>query len=138
MFPKGSDIMFTKKIITSFGKITLSESGMRGTQIYEIICIGDTSTVSLYQKIYSRGEDERRLLKSAGCSTEAFIKLLNDCDVCKWDGFSGKHPRGVKDGIMFRFTAEINGGVAIRAEGSQNFPRRYRDFTNGLYEILNG
>jgi hypothetical protein len=38
---------------------------------------------------------------------------------------------------MFDFSATVNGGVEISARGSQNFPRHYRDFTDGLYGFLN-
>ena len=38
---------------------------------------------------------------------------------------------------MFSLNAVVNGGKIIRAEGSQNFPKHYRNFTDGLYEMLN-
>lgn len=31
----------------------------------------------------------------------------------------------------------VKGLQQIRASGSENFPKHYRDFTNGLYAILN-
>ena len=65
------------------------------------------------------------------------LDLLNKCSLLSWDGFHGKHPKGVKDGIMFSLQAVLNGGKTIKAEGSENFPRHYRDFTDGLYSLLN-
>ena len=64
------------------------------------------------------------------------LKLLNDCGISTWNGFHGKHPRGVKDGTMFNFKAKINGDTEITADGSQNFPKHYRDLTDGLYKLL--
>ena len=38
---------------------------------------------------------------------------------------------------MFSLKAEIN-GERIYASGSQNFPKGFREFRDGLYNILNG
>ena len=64
------------------------------------------------------------------------LQLLNDCRLLAWDGFYGPHPKHVLDGTMFRLTATVNGDQTIRANGSQNFPKHYRDFTDGLYALL--
>ena len=53
-----------------------------------------------------------------------------------WDGFRGEHPKGVLDGTMFRMEATVNGGRRIRADGSQNFPKGYRELDAGIDEIL--
>ena len=121
----------------SFEIITLHESGMRFTSEYEIVNKDGKAEVTQYQIRYSEGKDERVVDKQAVCETDEMLKLLNDCGITSWDGFHGKHPRGVKDGIMFRFKATVNGNTEIYADGSQNFPKHYRDFTDGLYKILN-
>ncbi|MBO4411374.1 MAG: hypothetical protein J5794_04230 [Lachnospiraceae bacterium] len=41
------------------------------------------------------------------------------------------------DGIMFRLEAFVNGGRRIFADGSQNFPKHYRELTDWLYQTLN-
>ena len=111
---------------------------MRFTSEHELIMRENDVEVSLYSIRYSQNGDERVLIKRAVISKEAALKLLNDCKVMSWDGFSGAHPRWVKDGIMFRLDAVVNDGATIKASGSQNFPKRYREFTDGLHNILNG
>ena len=129
--------MFLKrKIITSFTRITLSVSGMRGACKYEIICGGDEAQLSQYSVYYKNGRDECELELSARCKSAAITDLLNRCSVMSWDGFCGANPRGVRDGIMFSLNATVNGGVTLRAEGSENFPKRYREFTDGLNDLL--
>lgn len=120
--------------IDSFEVVTLHTSGMRHVSEHEIVMKDGAAEVSLYGIGHGY---ERILQKRAVCSKEEALKLLNDCRITSWDGFHGKHPKGVLDGTMFRFKATVNGGVTISADGSQNFPRHYRDFTDGLYEILN-
>lgn len=128
--------MFKKEKIYSFELIALSLSGMRIMEEYEIIRCGNKAQLSRYTVMYSGGEDRRRLEQRAETDCDEIIALLNDCAVLKWDGFYGKNPPSVLDGTMFSFRAEINDGRKIRASGSNNFPKHYRDFTNALYDIL--
>ncbi len=123
--------------IESFEIITLHTSGMRYSADVEIVMKGDAAEVSQYQIRYRYPEDERILEKRVSVSCDTILKLLNECRLLSWDGFHGKHPRGVRDGTMFSLNAVVNGGKIIRADGSQNFPEHYRDFSNGLYEMLN-
>ena len=123
--------------IESFEIITLHTSGMRYSADVEIVMKGDAAEVSQYQIRYRYPEDERILEKRVSVSCDTMLKLLNECRLLSWDGFHGKHPRGVRDGTMFSLNAVVNGGKIIRAEGSQNFPKHYRNFTDGLYEMLN-
>ena len=122
--------------IDSFEIVTLHLSGMRFTTEYEIVMKDGQAEVSEYTILYGNQEDRRRLDRRVLCGIETALKLLNDCKVLSWDGFSGPHPRGVLDGIMFRFSAVVNGGKNISAQGSQNFPRHFHDFRDGLYQIL--
>ena len=110
---------------------------MRYSADVEIVMKGDAAEVSQYQIRYRYPEDERILEKRVSVSCDTMLKLLNECRLLSWDGFHGKHPRGVRDGTMFSLNAVVNGGKKIRADGSQNFPEHYRDFSNGLYEMLN-
>lgn len=130
--------IFSKKTfpVTSFEIITLTESGMRGSWEKEILYKDGCAELSVYFIRYTDGKDERVLEKRVSVPVDAVLKLLNECGIPSWDGFHGKHPYGVLDGIMFRFTAKVNDGLEIHADGSQNFPKQYRDFTDGLYEFL--
>ncbi len=123
--------------IVSFGIVTLRTSGMRYTGETEIVMKDGKAVVSQYEIRFSQGEDIRTLEKQAVCDSEKVLKLLNNCKLLSWDGFNGPHPKGVLDGTMFILKAVVNGDKKIYASGSQNFPKHYRDFTNGLYEILN-
>lgn len=129
--------MFRQETITSFGKIRLRISGMRITEVYEILCRGDEAELSQYWLRYENHEDKYILQKRAIVPAADIVGVLNQCGVMKWDGFSGKNPPGVLDGTMFRFTATVNGDRSICADGSNNFPKHYRDFTDALYRMLN-
>ena len=124
--------------IVSFDIVTLHTSGMRHITDYEIVMKDGKAEVSMYAVRYREGKDERVPEEQAVCSEERILKLLNDSRIYSWDGFHGSHPKGVLDGTMFRFEAKVNGCMSIKADGSQNFPKGYRDFTDGLYSILRG
>ncbi|MBQ3431593.1 MAG: hypothetical protein IJG23_02295 [Clostridia bacterium] len=130
----GGFLMFgsQKETVNSFERIFLSLQGMRISEEYEIICNGEQSEVSRYQMFYTDGEEERRLTGSAGVSTASVVAKLNECNVIKWDGFHGKHPKNVLDGTMFQFEATINGSRTVTADGSQNFPKHYHEFETWL------
>ena len=123
-------------LITSFEIITLHTSGMRHTAIYEIIPKESGAEISEYSIRYSHSEKERILERQVVIDLQRVLKLLNDCRILSWDGFSGAHPKGVLDGTMFTFEAIVNDGQKIYADGSQNFPKHYRNFTDGLYQFL--
>lgn len=126
----------SERTIVSFEIVTLHTSGMRHVTEYEIVQKDGQAEVSQYAIRFSKEEDRRLLEKRAVCSIADILKLLNDCRLLSWDGFNGPHPKNVLDGTMFTLKAVVNGDRKIFAEGSQNFPRHYRDFTDGLYEIL--
>ena len=109
---------------------------LSGSEEYEIAMADGKAVVSKYGIQYVDGEDFRVLEERAACSEERILELLNACHMLSWDGFSGKHPKGVLDGTMFRLEASVNGGRTVRADGSQNFPKHFRDFTGGLHAIL--
>ncbi len=123
-------------IIENFEKVSLKIIGMRGTIIYELICSGDTVEITNYSVRYNNGKSENIPEDSVSCDSGAVISKLNELGVASWNGFKGKHPKNVLDGRMFDFTASVNGGKMIRAEGSENFPKHFHDFTGWLYEIL--
>ncbi len=125
-----------KQLIDSFEMVTLSTRGMRCADDYEIVKKDKTAEVSQYKISYREGKDERILMRRAAVGENDILQMLNNCSILSWDGFHGKHPRGVKDGIMFSFSATVNDGKMIKADGSQNFPKHYRDFTQALHDIL--
>lgn len=126
-----------KKKAASFETLTLSISGMRAQVEYEIKNLGAEAEVSEYMYYCASEGFERRLEKRATCPAETALAALNDCGVPSWNGFSGKHPRGVLDGEMFRLEAVMD-GERIRADGSQNFPEGFRELRGWLYKTLNG
>ena len=122
--------------IDSFETVTLRESGMRCTTEYEIVRKGDAAEVSEYSIRYDGSVDRRVLEARAECPLGDALMILNDCKIGLWDGFHGKHPKHVKDGIMFSLNATVNGDRKIRAEGSENFPKHFRELRDGLHAIL--
>ena len=135
---------YMKRFLNLFGKIksfeivTLHTSGMRHVTDYEIVMDGDEAEVSQYAVGYRDGEKVRQLEKRAVCSAKRALKLMNKCRLLSWDGFHGQRPKGIEDGTDFIFKATVNEGKEIYATGSQRFPPYYRDFKDGLYEILRG
>ena len=121
--------------IASFGTVTLRETA-RGSVEYEITARGDEAEITLYVIRYAAGREERAPRERAVCSAAKALSLLNDCALLSWDGFDGPHPADVLDGTMFRLEADVNGGRRVRAEGSENFPPRYRVLVDGLCGLL--
>ena len=125
-----------EKKINDIEFLNLHLSGMRITEEYEFLVNGNETEISYYNMSYASGKEERRLIKRTTCDTQTVINSLNEFGVKKWDGFSGKHPKGVLDGTMFRLTATINGSQKLSANGSQNFPKHFHEFEAWLYELL--
>lgn len=124
------------KTIETVESMTLTLHGMRGTSIYEIEVRNDKIELKLFREVSGDGDWIQELEKSAVVDTEDFIELMNTCKVNRWNDFHGEHPKNVKDGIMFDFTATVNGTQTISADGSANFPEGYSDFVRELDRIL--
>ncbi len=124
----------TPKNVTSVETMTLTLRGMRGGYVYKFEV--DVAELRRYREIYRDGDDELVLESSVSCGVQTMIELMNTCGILRWDGFHGKHPKNVSDGIMFWFEATVNGGQMIHAEGSANFPRGYHEFVRTLDAIL--
>ena len=122
--------------IENFEVVTLRVSTMRNVSEYEMLMKDGKAEVSYFSIRFTQSKDERVLEKRVSVDEAEALKLLNDCGVLSWDGFHGAHPRGVTDGTMFNLHATVNGGKKIYATGSQNFPRHYRDLTDGLYDLF--
>ncbi|MCR5208263.1 MAG: hypothetical protein K6C14_07305 [Eubacterium sp.] len=133
LFNRNSDAI---KEITDFKSINLRFSGMRIIEEYEIINNGDKAEISYYHIVFDGDKDKRELQKSAVCDVREVIDVLNECRAEKWNGFHGKHPKGVLDGRMFTFEATVNGSDKIHADGSENFPKNFKKFEEWLKNKL--
>ena len=133
---RAADQTVSPETIASVEMMTLTLRGMRGGTVYTFEMETDPPKLCRYREKYSGTEDTLELEKSITFPYEEMIGLMNACKVFKWDGFHGKHPKNVSDGIMFCFEAEINGGQTIRADGSANFPKGYYEFVRTLDEML--
>ena len=125
-----------EKNIDSVEAMTLTLRGMRGGTVYRFETETARTELCRYREVYNGDEALLRLEKSTECSYDTLIGLMNTCGVIRWNGFSGAHPKNVKDGIMFRFEATVNGGQTIHAEGSANFPKGYHEFVRSLDAML--
>lgn len=124
------------KTVTDIECLTLRLSGMRITEEYEIKADSDKAEISYYTFSYAGGQDEKVLKKRTMCDTVTVIDALNSFDFVSWNGFHGKHPKGVLDGRMFSLSATLNGGQTLNADGSENFPKHFNEFRQWLYEVL--
>lgn len=124
------------KKITAFEQINIHVSGMRVTAEYEILD-GESAEISRYKILYREGETVRALERRVFCDREIILELLDTCRFSRWDGFRGSHPKNVLDGDMFILSAVVNDGQIIRAEGSANYPKGYREFIRRLDQMLN-
>lgn len=125
-----------KKAVTSVEAMSLTLRGMWGGTVYELSVSDGRTELVLYSEKYDGEKNYLAPERSATCEISDIVSLMNDCGVMRWNGFHGKHPKNVCDGIMFIFKASVNGGEAISANGSENFPKGYREFVNGLDGIL--
>lgn len=122
--------------IESIQEFELKIIGMRFNNLYKISINETEINLERCQEKYRNGVSAYEPEEVVSCSLETFINILNACFVMKWDGFYGKHPRGVLDGRMFDFSAKVNGGHSIKASGSENFPKGFRELVRTLDEML--
>lgn len=129
--------MFNKGSIESYENISWRISGMRSIREYEIANLGDTAEISEYDmRCATGGGMDRVPVRKVHCANSQILEILNSVEMLKWDGFNGRHPRGVRDGEMLSFRASVNGGTSIRAGGSENFPKGFRDFRRAVDALL--
>lgn len=127
---------FGSEKITDFEYIRIHLSGMRSQSGYEIHCRGSETEILHYSIRYRDGEECKEPESIAVCATAAVLNILNECGFLSWDGFHGRHPRRVKDGVMFRLEASVNGGRLIKAGGSENFPKHFQDLMGWIKGAL--
>ena len=108
---------------------------MRITYGYEAVSNGETTTLVRYVMKYGKTpQKENEAVKEI--PTAEVVDLFNELGINEWNGFVGKHPKNVCDGEMFDFSATVDGDRTIRANGSENFPKNYREFKRRLGELL--
>ncbi|MCR4783932.1 MAG: hypothetical protein K6A35_05375 [bacterium] len=122
--------------VTDFEFIRIHLSGMRSQCEYEINRRGPKTEILHYSILYRGGEEVKELENSVSCDTDVVLNILNEYGFISWDGFKGPHPKWVKDGIMFRLEASVNGGRIIKASGSENFPKHFKDFLQWMNSTL--
>ena len=128
-------MLFGRKL-ESFDVATLHLSGMRYICDYEITREGETAVLIRYDLRFEPEGDRRVPRVRAERPFEEALAVFNRCGVLGWNGFNGPHPRGVLDGIMFRFTLVSEGKKIVSASGSQNFPRRFYDLREYIETTL--
>ncbi len=121
--------------IISFERIWLRVNGMRITCEYELLQCGENVKLSRSHMKYC---EKPTLVLDAEKTLDLsdVLEVLNNCEMTKWNGFNGKHPKGVCDGDMFSLEAIVNGGIEISASGSANFPNHYHEFVCYLNKTL--
>lgn len=128
---KGSD-----RTITSVETMSLTLHGMRGGCVYQFENQGNQTELRRSRERFKNRETILELEASVPCSTETMLALMNRCGIGRWNGFHGEHPKRVHDGVMFVFSAAVNNGQIIKADGSENFPDGYYEFVRTLDEML--
>ncbi len=125
-----------KHTIKELKYLTLRLSGMRITEEYMLLSDGVQTEVLYCELTYRDGEEEKIRKRHTVCDTQTVLDTLNRFGIMQWDGFYGKHPRGVLDGTAFQFAAVVNGGQKLSASGSQNFPRHFYELEAWFYGLL--
>ena len=111
-------------------------TGMRFRSEYVITRDGDETALEQYDVLYRNGADERVRQAGIRMPSSEIAALFNRCGLSAWDGFDGPHPKDVLDGVMFRFSATVDGTRSIRAGGSENFPDGFHPFLRELDALL--
>lgn len=62
-------------------------------------------------------------------------ELYLSCRIAEWDGYS-KYNTMVCDGSGFSLSLSFNDGARLNASGTNAFPDRYREFTDGMESVL--
>jgi len=122
--------------VASVEEMTLTLRGMRGGWVYQFENNEEKTELRLCREVYAGEECELVPEQSMLCDPQTMVDLMNTCGIVRWDGFYGKRPNNVLDGVTFRFEAKVNGQRTITAEGSENFPKGYLAFLRSLDEML--
>ena len=138
LFEKKKETERIAAALPAFETVTLELTGMRMHEVYEIVQNGAESTVSRYGLRYENGADRREPEGAAVLETAAVLEKLEAFGVASWNGFHGRHPRGVLDGMMFTLRITAGGETLVFADGSENFPRHFRKLLGWLGDLVRG
>ena len=125
-----------KETITSFENITLRLTGISVCIEYEITMKGEEARVAKYGIMFNGRQERKTTVLETFYSKERMIKLLNDCDLLSWDGFSGYPPKRKEDKVVVYELKAIINGRTISASSSEIRPEHYQEFNDGLNEII--
>lgn len=130
-----------------FESFSLSESGTTAeTHVYEGYKTADGVHLEYYisQSIWDNsisGYTETRITVRSVDGNEALYQtlctLFGDCKIDKWANFKGSNPPNVLDGSSMSFQAVLADGTKITADGTNNFPKNFRAFSNELHKLIN-
>lgn len=128
-----------------FKHFCLSESGMsavsevyEGTKTEKGVLLEYYYSYPYWDEERNESSDVRKIIRSVEGDEDLYkevCELLGNCQIKKWDGFSGANPPGVLDGTSMSFEAELSDGTEINASGSNNFPSNYGTLSSSLYDL---
>ncbi len=128
--------------MVSFQKGTLSEYGtMAYATEYEWVKTLSGATLTKYEGAWQYDENTERedcvaaRIEGGQELYDEICRLLSENEVFAWDGFH-KSNSDVLDGGGFSFSMTLDDGNVISASGTNAYPGGYREFVNGLSEIL--
>ena len=138
--------LFKKEKTIEFDSFRLKISRMRGSEVYE----GQKTATGIHLEHYTPGRREYGSVNRVYKETKKMIKtiegdqqlyeeiaqLFAEYKIKRWDGFHGANPPGLRDGTMMDFDATLSDGTRIDADGSNNFPKHFRDFQEKLHDIF--
>ena len=130
--------VFKAKTIEKIDSLHFSYS--TGTMInaqvsYDIEC--NEKCVATIKPNGVSGEDVKKVELDDAKLIE-IIKLLNDNNVTKWDGFN-KSDQNVLDGNSFGFSLYANNKtIDVHAHGYMKWPDNYREVRDGLDNLFDG
>ncbi len=126
-----------------FDVVTLIESGMVAEEsMYELKSDGKGGVIISQYLGRWRFDDtvalEDCVIRRAVGGAELYekaAKLLGECNISDWAGFTGYNPN-VLDGISFTFEAKLSDGKTVYASGSNAFPENYHKLNSDIYDLL--
>lgn len=121
-----------------FGKFKLVVTNSSAVKdVFEGERLEDGASLLFYHEFMGR-EDDKSIVRELKGGRELLAKmdsLWNGGGVGNWNGFDGPNPPEILDGGGFVFTATLTDGSKISARGTNNYPKGYRIFEHGLYDL---
>ena len=122
-----------------FKFIRLSENNSSAEDyVYEAAAEEDGGVTLVYYTAFGYASDERNMVREIHAGEDVrkeIARLLSECGVKAWDGFSESDP-DVLDGSGFSLSIELADGSSIDAYGSNAWPENYYAFSGYLKGML--